>query len=150
MGNDASCHMIGVGSVMIRMFDGVIRTITDVRHVPDLRRSLISVGALSRLDLKIVVEGEKMKISKGSMIVMRGVRAGNLYLLKGTTVIGESASVTSVDSDSSRLWHLRMGHIGERNIDELRKRGLIDGVIIQNLVFVKSVFLESIRRFLLV
>ena len=103
MGNDASCRMVGVGSIMIRMFDGVIRTITDVRYVPDLRRSLISVGALSRLGLKIVVEGEKMKISKGSMIVMRGVRAGNLYLLKGTTVIGESASVTSVDSDSFRL-----------------------------------------------
>jgi len=62
MGNEASCHMMGVGSVMIRMFDGVIRTITDVRHVPDLRRRLISVGALSRLGLKIVVEGEKMKI----------------------------------------------------------------------------------------
>ena len=56
------------------------------------------------------------------MIVMKGVRAGNLYLLKGTTVVGESASVTSVDSDSSRLWHLRMGHIGERSMDELRKR----------------------------
>ena len=128
MGNDASCRMVGVGSVNVRMFDGVIRTITDVRHVPDLRRSLISVGALSRLGLKIVVEGEKMKIAKGSMIVMKGVRAGNLYLLKGTTIMGESASVTSVDSDSTRLWHLRMGHIGERSLDELCKRGLIDGV----------------------
>ena len=58
---------------------------------------------ISRPDLKIVVEGEKMKISKGSMIVMKDVRAGNHYLLKGTTVIGESASITSVDSDSSRL-----------------------------------------------
>ena len=75
IGNDASFHMVGDGSLMIRMFDGVIRTITDVRHVPDLRRSLVSVGELSRLGFKIVVEGEKMKISKGSMIVMRGVRA---------------------------------------------------------------------------
>ena len=75
MGNDASCRMVGVNSLMIKMFDDVIRTITDVRHVPDLRRSLISVGALSRLGLKIVVDGEKMKISKGYMIVMRGVRA---------------------------------------------------------------------------
>ena len=56
MGNDASCRMVGVGSVMIRMFDDVIRTITNIRHVPDLRRSLISVRALSRLGLKIVVE----------------------------------------------------------------------------------------------
>ena len=74
MENDASCRMVGVGNVKIGMFDDVIRTITDVRHVPDLRRSLIFVGALSRLGLKIVVEEEKMKISKGSMIVMKGVR----------------------------------------------------------------------------
>ena len=44
MGNDASCRMIGVGSVKVRMFNGVIRTITDVRLVPDLRRSLKSIG----------------------------------------------------------------------------------------------------------
>ena len=55
IGNDASCRMAGVGSVMIRMFDSVVRTITDVRHVPDLRRSLISIGALSGLGLMIVV-----------------------------------------------------------------------------------------------
>ena len=28
------------------MFDGVIRTLCDVRHVPDLRKNLISLGTL--------------------------------------------------------------------------------------------------------
>ena len=60
---------------------------------------------------------------------MKGVKAGNLYLLKGTNVIVESTLVVhSVDSDSTRLWHFRMGHIGQRNLGVLRKGGLIDGI----------------------
>lgn len=69
-----------------------------------------------------------MKISKGSMIVMKDMRAGNLYLLKGTAVVCETTSVTSVNLDSSRLWHLQRGYIDEHGLDELRMRDLIDGI----------------------
>ena len=34
LGDNHSCKIVGVGSVKINIFDGVIRTITDVRHVP--------------------------------------------------------------------------------------------------------------------
>jgi len=65
MGNDASCRVVDVGSVKVRMFDGVIHTITEVKHKPDLRRSLISVGAMSGIGLKTVVEGEKNENIEG-------------------------------------------------------------------------------------
>ena len=52
---------------------------------------------------------------------MKGVKAGNLYLLKGTADVAETALVIdSVDSVSTRLWHFRMGHIGERSLEVLR------------------------------
>ena len=34
LGDNHSCNNVAVGSVKIKMFDGVIRTLTDVRHVP--------------------------------------------------------------------------------------------------------------------
>jgi hypothetical protein len=34
MGNGAHCKIIGIGNIRIKMFDGVIRTLCDVRHVP--------------------------------------------------------------------------------------------------------------------
>ena len=34
MGNDAACQMIGIGTVRIKIFDGVVRNLTDVRYVP--------------------------------------------------------------------------------------------------------------------
>ena len=37
------------------MFDGVIRTLTDVRHVPELKKNLISLGALNSCGHKLQV-----------------------------------------------------------------------------------------------
>ena len=46
MGNDTSCQVAGIGNIKIKMSDGVVRTVCDVRHVPDLRKNLISLGTL--------------------------------------------------------------------------------------------------------
>ena len=49
MGNDVPCKIIRNGSVKIKMYDGVVRTLTKVRHVLDLKKNLIS---LSTFDVK--------------------------------------------------------------------------------------------------
>jgi hypothetical protein len=46
MGNDATCSVIGIGIMKIKMFDGVVRVFEDVRHISDLRKNLISLGVL--------------------------------------------------------------------------------------------------------
>ena len=47
MGNDVSCKVIRIGNIIIKMFDGVVRMLCDVRHIPDLRKNLISLGTLN-------------------------------------------------------------------------------------------------------
>ena len=32
MGNNATCKVVGVGSVQMKMFDGMVRTLIDIRH----------------------------------------------------------------------------------------------------------------------
>ena len=46
MGNNASCKIANIGTVKIKMFDEVIKTLGDVRHVPNLKKSLISLSTL--------------------------------------------------------------------------------------------------------
>jgi hypothetical protein len=41
MGNDISCKTVGIESLEIKQFDGIIRTLMDVRHVPYLKNNLI-------------------------------------------------------------------------------------------------------------
>ena len=46
MDNDASCRVTRMGNIKVKMFDDVIRMLCDVRHVPDLRKNMISLGTL--------------------------------------------------------------------------------------------------------
>ena len=47
MGNEAPCKIVGICTVRIKMFDGIIRTLGDVKHVPDLKRNIISLSTLN-------------------------------------------------------------------------------------------------------
>jgi len=57
-----------------------------VRYVSQLKKNLISVGALKALGLEISGRDDIFKMLRGSMVVMKGIRHNNLYYLKGNTV----------------------------------------------------------------
>ena len=46
MGNNMSYKVIGIGTVRIKMHDGVVRTLIEVWHILDLKKNLISLGTL--------------------------------------------------------------------------------------------------------
>ena len=73
--------------IRIKMFDGIVRELKKVRYVPQLKRNLFSVGVLKTLDLVVSIRDGVLKMTKGSMVVMKGVRRNNLYYLKGSTVM---------------------------------------------------------------
>ncbi|PKI56539.1 hypothetical protein CRG98_023065 [Punica granatum] len=80
----------------IRMHDRVIRTLSYVKHVPNLKKHLISFGALDLNSCKIAIESNDMK---------------------GSTVTGAIAvSSCIIESDSTRLWHMRLRHMSEAGI----------------------------------
>ena len=42
-------QVIGIGTMKIKMFDGVVRVFEDVRYISDLRKNLFSLGVLDDL-----------------------------------------------------------------------------------------------------
>ena len=48
MGNIASCQVACIGTIHIKMYDGVVHTLGDVKYVPDLKRNLISLVLLTQ------------------------------------------------------------------------------------------------------
>lgn len=52
------------------MIDGV-RTITDVRHVSISHKSLLSMGVLSIIGMRIVVDDKRLRVTKGSLAMMK-------------------------------------------------------------------------------
>ncbi|GKE74748.1 retrovirus-related pol polyprotein from transposon TNT 1-94 [Tanacetum coccineum] len=115
MGNGSICLVIGKGNIQVKMHDGVVRTITGVRHVPDLNRNLISFSILEANGCKYSGEAGVMKIFKGALVLMKAIQSGGLYVLQGTVVYGTAGVATSKASlDDSKLWHYRLGHMGEK------------------------------------
>ena len=62
--NDAACQMIGICTVRTKMFDGMIRNLMDVRHVPQMKKNIILVGAVESKELKVTLENEILKSQK--------------------------------------------------------------------------------------
>ena len=59
--------------------------------------------------------------------MMKGQKlARNIYKLVGTTVVGEAVTVEP-ELDSTDLWHMRLGHMGECGMMDLHKRKLLKG-----------------------
>jgi hypothetical protein len=89
MGDNTTCDVIGYGSIQLRMHNGMICTLTDVRHIPTMYRNLISLSNLDLKGYKYYASGEVLRVSKGSLIIMKGdMKAANLYVLRVDTITG--------------------------------------------------------------
>ncbi|KAG8474366.1 hypothetical protein CXB51_034141 [Gossypium anomalum] len=140
MRNNASCKIVGIYTIKIKMFDGVVRTLTSIRHVPELKRNLISLSTFDLKGHKYTTKSGVLKISKVSLIVMKGQRkTAKLYVLQGSTVIGDVVVAFSSlsNNDVTKLWHMRLGHMSENNMIELCKIRHLDGQGISKLNFCK-------------
>ncbi|RVW18024.1 hypothetical protein CK203_065337 [Vitis vinifera] len=62
MGNNVSCKITGIGTVRIKMFDGFVRTLGDVGHIPDLKRNLILLSTLDSKKYKYTSECGILKV----------------------------------------------------------------------------------------
>ena len=72
MGDDHGLEIVGIGTIKIKMFDGIIRTIGEVRHVNGLKKNLLSLGQMDSHGYKTHVENEIMKIVKRRTCIDEG------------------------------------------------------------------------------
>lgn len=66
-----------------------------------------------------------------------------VYILEGSTVVG---TVSSANSDNIHLWHIILGHISERWLNELVKQELLCGDKVHKLSFCENCILGKSRR----
>ncbi|WVZ07194.1 hypothetical protein V8G54_020540 [Vigna mungo] len=145
LGNNKACRVQGVGSVRLKMFDNREMVLQAVRYVPELKRNLISISAFDLGGYTTKVEDGVMRVCSGDSVVAKGRRRNGLYILEGSTVIGH-VSVASGTENTARLWHLRMGHISEKGLEELEKQNLLLGDKLQKLDFCDHCVLGKSHR----
>ena len=71
-----------------------------------------------------------------------------MYLYQGSTLVGTAATVSEVDkvAEMSRLWHMRLGHAGEKSLQTLAMQGLLKGAKTCKMDFCKQCVLGNQKR----
>ena len=90
-----------------------------VRHIPELRRNLISIGQLDDKGHAILFVCDTWKVTKGVRVLAHGKKTGTLYM---TSSPRDTIAVAYASTDTS-LWHRRLGHMSEKGMKMLLLKG---------------------------
>ncbi|GFZ01036.1 hypothetical protein Acr_14g0006710 [Actinidia rufa] len=112
LGDDEPCSIIGKGEVQISLTNGTTLRLKDVRHVPNLKRNLISVGQLATSGCKTIFTDDSWKVMKGDMVMAHRKKQGTLYVMSRTNTVLATAS----SKPDATTWHLRLGHMSEKGM----------------------------------
>jgi hypothetical protein len=140
LGDDLTTRIIGRGKFKLRLIYGRIRTLPGVLHIPGLARNLISVRKMDDVGVKTIFENETCRMVQGAMVLLKGVWFGTLYKLERSTIsdgcnisivpgIGvEEERTPIVSRENFMLWHQRLGHIREKGLRILHRKGMVEGM----------------------
>jgi hypothetical protein len=121
LGDDAPLEVVGMGKVQIKKKNGNYWLLKEVRHVPDLKKNIISIGNLESEGCISIFTDKEWKVTKGSLVIAKGEKVGTLYLCTGN--IDSSISLASAGVDTT-LSHHRLGHVNEKRMKIVHKINL--------------------------
>ncbi|KAL0348559.1 UNVERIFIED_CONTAM: Retrovirus-related Pol polyprotein from transposon TNT 1-94 [Sesamum angustifolium] len=106
MGNSATAGVMGKGKVLLKLTSGKILALLDVLYVPSLRRNLISGSLLNKVGLKIVLESDKVIITRNGDFIGKGYLSDGLFVLNTVSTISNKNSLNSAYLvESINIWH---------------------------------------------
>ena len=119
LADDETLKIVGKGDIRLKLQNQTTWKLQGVRHVPGLRRNLISVGQLDGEGYCTTFSGHEWKITKGALVIARGKKTGTLYV---TSNLENIVAVADADGKSN-LWHQRLGHMSEKGMKTLLSKG---------------------------
>jgi hypothetical protein len=130
MGDNHALEIAGIGTIKLKMYDDLIRTISGMQHVKDLKKNLLSVGQFDSLGCKIRKDNGIMKIIKGALVVLKARKTVvNMFVLMGETHHEAEASIASANpaEEKTMMWHKKLGHMSEKGLKILSDQKLLPG-----------------------
>lgn len=108
LGDDNLRDIVIIGSIQTKIHDGIIRTLTDMRHILGMSKKTQFSSDLNGKEYKYSSGDDVLKVTKGCIIVMIGeFKSLNLYRLCGTIIMGDAAIISSPsNSSATNLWHV--------------------------------------------
>ena len=99
-----ACSIAGTGDVKLAFSNGTHFMLHDVRHVPKLKKNLVSTGQLDDQGYYTVFGDSRWKITKGARVIEKGYKCDTLYALHVSHVKNHVVAVTEVPK---KAWPVR-------------------------------------------
>jgi len=125
LGDDKPCKIVRMGTVFIKQQNGNKWLLKEVRHVPDLKKNLISIGQLGGEGCITTFIDKTWKVTEGSLVIAKGEKVGTLYLCNG---ISNSVNALTSTREDRTLWHHRLRHMSENGMQIIHSRNLLPGL----------------------
>ena len=159
-GDNEPCQIVGKGKVNIKLQNGNHWLLHEVRQFSRLSRNLISAGKLGDEGCIVTFNDKNWKVSKGYLVVVKGVKVCTLYLCTNhivpsilivleknecsgiATKVEKGEQTVAVESDTM-LWHNIIGHISEKGMKLLHSKKVLPGLKCAIWIFVKVVCMKN-------
>nr|GEV47692.1 retrovirus-related Pol polyprotein from transposon TNT 1-94 [Tanacetum cinerariifolium] len=130
LGNNTRMTVNGKGSVKL-VLHGSTFVINDVYYVPDLKNNLLSIGQLQQKGLSFLFQLNVCKVfhQEKGLIFQSYMSSNRMFpvseeLEEVTDQKGDGCLYTS-NEDNARLWHERMGHLGNTSMELLQVKDMV-------------------------
>ncbi|WVZ70110.1 hypothetical protein U9M48_018804 [Paspalum notatum var. saurae] len=107
MGNGSAAFVLGTGTVDPKSCES-----KNVRHVPSMNKNLVSGSLLLRDGFKIVLESNKVVVSRHGLFIGKGYVSGGLFRLSLSDFSNKCVNhICGGVNDDASLWHGRLCQI---------------------------------------
>jgi hypothetical protein len=126
MGNGSHASVRGVSTVDLKFTSGKIMYLKNMQHVPSMNKNLVSSSLLCRDAFKVVLESNKVIISKHGQFIGKGYECEGLFRFSLLDFRNKSVNhICGGVSDDTSVWHSCLCHINFGLMNRLSSMSLI-------------------------
>jgi hypothetical protein len=126
MGNGSHAFVHGVGTVDLKFTLRKIVQLRNVQHVSSMNKNLVSGSLLCRDGFKVVLESNKVVISKHGQFIGKGYECGGLFRFSLSGFCNKSVNhICGGVNDDTSVWHSCLCHINFGLMSQLSSMSLI-------------------------
>nr|GEY12378.1 zinc finger, CCHC-type [Tanacetum cinerariifolium] len=117
-GDESYVQIKGRGSILLGYKNNEQKIVLDIYYIPNLKSNILSLGQLTEIGCKIIMDGNKLTLyDKNKKLLIKVERSKNrLYSIR-LQIEAHIWLLVNVDNQAW-LWHARVGHL---NFDDINK-----------------------------
>nr|GEU52681.1 ribonuclease H-like domain, reverse transcriptase, RNA-dependent DNA polymerase [Tanacetum cinerariifolium] len=127
-GDGSYVQIKGRGSILLGCKNNEQKIVSDIYYIPNLKSNILSLGQLTEIGYKIIMDGNKLTLyDKNKKLLIKVERSKNrLYSIR-LQIKAPICLLANIDNQAW-LWHARLGHLNFDDINKMTRNGLVEGI----------------------